>query len=138
MTTATPLSPDSLVRLLRATGFDYTEDIWWREDDQGDLRVFVNISDVFAWGMADLEEITEENLQSLLDTYAEAEAVTGRHRATWASGLFAARQRQMRPQGAYVNLAQGDEHGQWWRDQFMAAGAERETGIGNPHDVRGN
>ena len=120
-------------KVLRATGFEYTDNIWWRTerqspfDDDDPLQLLVNCNDVFFWASADCEEITEENHQSLIDTITECEAIVGRYNANDAFPLWVARVRAMRPQSpVYKHLDPRLWH------LFDAAGPEREQSIGNP------
>lgn len=126
--TPPPPSADTIRAALVATGFEYTDALWWRTYDDDVLRLYVLCSDLFHWGTADMEEITDANVQSLADTIAECEAILGRYRADDAPLLWCARQRGMRPQGAYYKHL---DEALW--PLFDAAGPERETGPTNPH-----
>lgn len=88
------------------------------------LKFFANCSDLFAWGGADLEEITEENLDVFNQSMDDCETACG-HNCDGPQ-LFACRIRKMRPQGA----AYPDEPKVW--HLFDACGPERPTGHGNP------
>lgn len=125
---ATPApSHETVLRALHLTGFDYTDQLWWREDDDGALRIFVPCSDFFAWATADVEEITDENISSLEATVAECEAIRGRWNGEDGFLLWCARERGMRPQGAYyANLDRDLWH------LFDACGGPRVVGLGNP------
>ena len=79
--------------------YQFTEDLWWDKD----LNVSVNVSDLFYWACADAEEVTEENLPVLKQTTADLEAVCPRSVDGYAASLFAARVRNMRPQGKYIS-----------------------------------
>lgn len=123
-------------RVLRLSAFDYTEMVWWRlnEGDPERVDFYVPCNDVFAWGCADLEQVTEENIDLLEQTLREGEEQFGPYNADLAFTLFVARVRKMRPQDAWYNSALGkdsDEHG-WWRERFDAAGPERAQDFGNP------
>ncbi len=79
------------IRVLKATGFDWTGNLFWRSDHEyAPITMFVNCNDLFYWGCADAEEITEENI-GLLE---EALVVDN----TYGADLFCARSRKMRPQ----------------------------------------
>lgn len=124
----TPPPSDATIRAaLTATGFEYTYSLWWRTYD-GSLSLYVKCSDFFHWGSADLEEVTDENVQALVETIAECEAILGRYRAHDAPLLWCARQRGMRPQGAYYKHL---PEALW--PLFDAAGPERGVGLMNPH-----
>lgn len=107
-------------------------------------RIFINCSDLFFWGCADSEEITEENLPRL-ETLAEELEAMGKvkyprtHSVTgevtygdlpatiWIEEIFCARERQMRPQGACY-----ERWPQEIRDLCNAAGPPRDIDFGNP------
>jgi len=103
---------------------DICDGVWWKaEGDQ--LRLYAICSDVFAWGTADLEEITPERLPILDQALADLLAVSG-DSGIWLPELYAARIRCMRPQGAaYPGDPQVDA-------LFDACGPERPVGLGNP------
>lgn len=62
------------------------------------LKFYVNCNDLFAWGLADAEEITESNIDLLEQSLKDADYIDG-------AFLFCARSRKMRPQGAmYENI----------------------------------
>lgn len=121
------LSEETVMRVLKLTSFEYTDEIWWRWIDDEDLTMFVQCSDVFEWACADAEEITDENIQSLEDTLAEVQSIVGRWDAHDAFVLWVARVREKRPQGAYYKHMDTRLH-----PLFDAAGPERPTGLGNP------
>jgi len=102
-------------------------DLFWRVDD-GRLKLYANVSDVFFWGGADVEEITPETLSLLEQAYTDLKAVGAEE---YTATLYAARIRKMRPQGAYYP---SDAHESWRRVYalFDACGPERATGLGNP------
>lgn len=123
----TPEMGDALaLRVLRVLAFEYCRDAFWREDE-GILSMSINCSDVFVWGGADCETITDANIDLLEATFAECEAVFGKYNADSAAELFVARARGIRPQGAfYADL------GSQWQALFDACGPERSVGLGNP------
>ena len=123
-------SQDTIIRALRISSFDYTDNLWWREDDEGNLRIFIMCSDVFFWGSADVEEITDENIGRLESTVKECDDLLGKWMGYDGFLLWCSRERKMRPQGAvYANIDP-----ELW-PLFNAAGPERETGLGNPHSA---
>ena len=77
--------------------YDCHEKLFWRVSPTGSEQFFffVNCSDTFAWGSADLEEITFENLDVLKASFADIDAITAEH--WYAPLLFAARVRKIRP-----------------------------------------
>lgn len=115
-----------LQRVMEQFAFEYCDDLFWRVDD-GVVNVFTNCSDTFAWGCADAEQITAENVDLLESTRLEAEALLGRYRAYAWPLLWCARVRGMRPQGAAYKHIDAALH-----PLFDAAGPPREAGFGNP------
>ncbi len=81
----------------------------------------VNCNDTFAWGCADGEELTKDNIEIFYQSIEDAGEKDG-------PDLFCARVREMRPQGACYGYY--DEKN--W-PLFNACGPERETGFGNPY-----
>jgi hypothetical protein len=118
----------------------------WNDDSK--MRVSLNCSDVFAWGSADFEEITEENLPVLKQTAQDLLDINGAGSAATIelSNLFAARVRGQRPQGAY--LAKFDKfpkdppffiHGGFdkVKELYRAVGPERGIDLFNPQSESG-
>ncbi len=106
--------------MLLAAKHDMQEDLYWNED----FRFFIPCNDFFAWGVADMEEVTEEDLPALRQAVEDADDGYG---GFWGGLLYCARKAGMRPQGAYY-MHIPEEH---W-PLFDACGPERATGIGNP------
>lgn len=77
--------------------YDCHDQLFWRlaPDNSERFLFFVNCSDTFAWGAADLEEITHENLSILKASFEDIAPITAEH--WYAPLLFAARVRGMRP-----------------------------------------
>lgn len=150
-----------LYEVAKLAEFDACGSIWWRCDD-GKLKVFVSCGDVFHWGFADLEEITEHNLPILRRSVEDVAAIAGSKYANQDDGftLFCARVRGMRPQGAiYPHLtvkaynpgplnsagnptriedeALSAERTAALRALFDAAGPQREIDMTNPKDQDG-
>lgn len=87
------------------------------------ISVAVNVSDVFAWGGADAEDITPEQLPVLEQAWLDCKSVDADE---WTVELYAAWVRGMRPQGAaYPKEAA-------IAALFDACGPERPIGLGNP------
>jgi hypothetical protein len=124
-----PPSDATIRAALVATGFEYCDSIWWRQDDDGGLRLLVHCSDLFAWGTADCEEITDTNVETFVATFTECHELMGQWNAQDAHLLWCCRQRGQRPQGAYYKHL--DEA---LRPLFDAAGPEREVSLLNPHE----
>lgn len=120
---------DFLHELLRATqAADITGDLLWHSDGQR-IQVWANVSDVFAWGSADAEEITPGNLPVLKQAIADLRAIH-RFDEVYAPELFAARVRGQRPQGAAYPKERAATQA-----LFDACGPARERGFGNPRRV---
>lgn len=99
----------------------HSELLWRFEGDH--VEFSANVSDVFAWGSADLEDITPDTLPALEQAYADLRAICA---VEHTAELFAARVRRMRPQGAaYPTVLPAQR-------LFDACGPERLTGLGNP------
>jgi hypothetical protein len=106
-----------------------TELMWYVED--GVLCLSADVSDIFAWGSADSEEITPQTLPVLEEAFRELKALGSPPwgRAEWLPELYAARVRGMRPQGAAYPEGAADGAVAALLD---ACGPARETGLGNP------
>jgi hypothetical protein len=106
---------------------DDHSDLFWRVYGRN-IRLYANVSDVFEWGTADLEEITPERLPDLQRAYDDLVAIDA---TEWLATLFAARIRQMRPQGA----AYPDNP--VVRVLLDECGPERDVGLMNPRAPAG-
>lgn len=73
-------------------------ELFWRYDNDN-VRFFIMCSDVFAWGTADCEELTPDNIHELRKAHDDLCNIDPKH-ALLTGDLFAARMRKMRPQGA--------------------------------------
>lgn len=112
--------------LALAAKYDIHDSLFWHSD----LNYFgVNVSDVFGWGCADLEEVTSENIDYLEQAIVDCQATLPDSWEGYGPWLFAARNRKTRPQGA--SYPGGRE---LW-PLFDACGPERETGFGNPYKL---
>jgi hypothetical protein len=112
---------------------DVHGELFWRVRDD-ELILYLMVNDVFAWGFADLEEITMENLPVLEQALVDLEAIDS-IAAGCIAELFAARVRKMRPQGAwYQMIAKGWDPEKYSAVEalFNAAGPERELSMINP------
>ena len=83
----------------------------------------VNCNDVFFWGCADGEDITEETLPAFNQAVDDC-----RGDVALAAWLYCARIRKERPQGAAYTFIPKD----LW-PLFHACGPERKTDCGNPY-----
>lgn len=122
---------DFIERVIRTVGS--VEGLWfYQEPSEGKMGVSVMCSDVFAWGFADVEEITPENIGELDQTIADCRNALGADFDMDSALLvFCARVRQMRPQGAAYPAFFPDPR---WYALLDAAGPRRLTGPGNPQE----
>lgn len=124
------IDTEFILKVLRIfNGFDgpSCDAIWWRTDGEyAPVTFLVNCNDEFWWASADCERLTPENLPILERAIADCKAAVPRLGKIWASTLFVARVRGMRPQGA----AYPSERALW--PLFDACGPEREVDFGNP------
>ena len=111
------MKTDKLIKLLTiAARYDAMDTLFWNEE----LEFSVICNDIFWWGTADLEEITEETIDDF-----ETALIDGG--IAWGATLYCARMRKMRPQGAMYEHINKDV---WYL--FDACGPEREVDFGNP------
>lgn len=90
-----------------------------------DLNFYLDVSDFFAWGFSDVEEVTYQNLPVLEEAIEDVKKTgAGIYHAPL---LFAARVRECRPQGAYYKYL---DRKTW--TMFDEVGPTRENGLGNP------
>lgn len=125
-----PLAPPFITRAMEIFSVSHADscgDLFWRVDGF-ELKLYANVSDVFAWGGSDCEEITRETLPELERAYADLKAVGGE---SFTAELYAARIRQMRPQGA-AYPGEADEAGPAVAALLNACGPERAIDAGNP------
>lgn len=129
MTQPTPTAQeqlDFLHELLQATSrADINSELLWHSDGER-IQVWANVSDVFAWGGSDAEEITPANLPVLVQAIADLKAIHSFDQV-YAPELFAARVRGTRPQGAAYPKERAATQA-----LFDTCGPEREPGFGNP------
>ena len=74
--------------------------------DEDNLKFTVDCSDVFAWGSADCEEVTDENFHIMVECAKVVDYVLGKDhddRSQYIDWLFAAKVRKMQPQGAVLD-----------------------------------
>lgn len=100
----TEISPDLIRRVLVATEFDNTSDLWWRlSEDKETLLFFANCSDFFALATADLEPIqTEEDVVLLESCLRDLREATGDTYPADLAGLYAARRRNVQPHRGFL------------------------------------
>jgi hypothetical protein len=131
------VSKEFILKVLDLTSFDSCDSIWWRTDDDSKfggedfspITFFVRCNDLFYWAVSDLEELTPENINEFEKAFEDIREIykdkdkKEMHCATLdAPLLFCARQRKMRPQGAYYQTLPLDI----W-PLFDACGPEREV-----------
>lgn len=105
---------------------DSHSSLYWNVESDGKIKPLMMCSDLFAWGCADCEEITPENLLVLKQTILDLENIEKGLAMMEATELFCARVRKMRPQGAaYTTDVRVIP-------LFDACSPEREIGFGNP------
>jgi hypothetical protein len=95
-----------------------------------DLSICANVSDVFFWGCADCEELTEINFHLLEESIEEIVKNCGENSYVALSDLsilFACKARKMRPQGAYYKYISKEII-----DLIDKCGPERTVDSGNP------
>jgi hypothetical protein len=67
------LKTENIIRLLKILAkHDGHEDVFWREDKEGELHFCVNTNDVFYWATSDAEEILDEDLDDLEQAYNDS------------------------------------------------------------------
>lgn len=128
--TENPVTTQTILRALKVLEFEYCDYLFWRCDDAGRFKIFINCSDFFYWGTADAEPITDDNIGLLEETFREVQELKGnKWDADDAPLLFCARVREMRPQGAYYKHLDEDLH-----HLFNAVAPERDRDIFNPKE----
>ena len=103
------LAPELIRRVLIATEFDYTEDLFWRHHEDGALVLYARCDDFFMWGCSDVEEIeTQADVELLEKSLADLRETSGDRWPRWPTYLYAARRRNQQP--ASFMLAEGSEY----------------------------
>lgn len=131
MTDPLNLAPDAILAFhRRVLGLFYRADIrrdlLWHDSPDGS-RFAANVSDVFAWGCADAEDITPDTVDALEQAHADCRAAGAEE---YTVDLYAARRRGMKPQGAaYPEKPEAQA-------LFDACGPERQVGFGNPRNPK--
>jgi len=113
------LSCNNLKRVLLSTADTGPDDLWFFQGSDGELVATVTCNDLFFWGVADCEKITDENVDVYLQSKIDDDIC-----GEW---LFCCRVRSLRPQGAAYTYIDK----KLW-PLYDACGPERETGFGNP------
>jgi len=88
-----------LMRVFKATEFGNGDCLFWRTDEEyAPLSIFVNCNDLFYWGTADAEDLTQDNISVFEQAFADAEKAWPHFGHIYAPSLFCCRVRKMRPQ----------------------------------------
>jgi hypothetical protein len=98
--------------------------LWHVEDDRAHFSMAC--SDTFAWGCADAEDITPDDLPLLRQTFADLKAAEG-HSEIWLAELYSARRRGMRPMNRWMQVQRREGMNDAAYALFCAAGPERES-----------
>lgn len=118
---------DFILRVLTVfSQADNTDGLWWKASG-GVVKFYAMCNDLFYWAAADYERITPENIDALEQAFKDASAACGDEWNGHGALLFAARQRKMRPQGAYYKYFHEAE-----KPLFDACGPYRPADFGNP------
>ncbi len=105
--------------------YDIQDMLFYRMNPNNRIGFYVICNDVFHWASADLEEITEQNVEELRLAIAESLGHSGN--ASDGVILFCARMRKLRPQGAYYKHISS---GVW--PLLNEVGPERQINMANP------
>jgi hypothetical protein len=112
---------------------DIRDELFWTVTDEK-IIFFAIVSDVFDWGSADCEEITQESLPLFRQAYDDLVALyrAGQVKSDpthYTAVLFASRMRGLRPQGAAYPKERA------LQALLNACGPERERGLLNPRSI---
>lgn len=105
--------------------YELFDEILWNEN----LEFYILCNDLFIWGTADAEDITEETFPELVKAVDEVNVFYDNGYVNSGDGLwlYCARMAKMRPQGAaYKYISKKNWH------LFDECGPKREVGFGNP------
>jgi hypothetical protein len=92
------MTHEDLIRVLEALAFDLTEALWWRMVD-GQMVLFIQCNDFFAWATSDVEPIeTSEDVAMLEQAIKDCAEATGDRYPTEGPLLYCSRRRKLRPQ----------------------------------------
>jgi len=111
-----------ILRVLKVFDFGDNSNLWWRMDgNYAPITFLANCSDCFWWATADCEPITPENIEVLEASYRDAKAADDTVGTIYATELFAARVRKMRPQQPSYK-----HYGEKLKPLFDACGPQRD------------
>lgn len=120
------MGDEFVTRVLRIfSDLDSHDILWWNSEP----CFFVVCNDVFAWGSADLEEITPKNIGMLEKAIVDVRKVAPDEDWLWGPLLFCARVRGMRPQGA---VYPSGDRGIIFASLFDECGPHRPANLMNP------
>lgn len=103
----------------------------WHVAD-GRASFYMACSDTFAWGCADAEDITPEDIPLLRQTLSDLKAAGG-YSEMWLGVLFCARKRGMRPMNRWMkDMREKEDMTDAVFELFCAAGPARESVFGAP------
>jgi hypothetical protein len=102
---------------------DMRDALYWSED----LSFYFLCNDIFFWGCADGEDVENQQDVDLLEQCIKDCQTVRQFGEVYASQLYCAKKRKMRPQGAYYKHIEVKE---LW-PLFDACGPEREVNFGN-------
>lgn len=139
-------SDEFLLKVVDFLASDGHNDLYFAKDKDGEIKVWVNLSDIFFWACGDAEELTEENWDRYLQAHEDTKDMARKY---WADILFGARERKERPQNALftVRLQEDGTEGRAKVIErqkaemleifplFAACGPYRPPDFGNPHDL---
>lgn len=113
-----------------AAHHDCRDSIFWATD----LTVYVNVSDLFWWACGDMEEIEEDDVDSLRRAIDDVTAVSEHADVGDAFVLFVCRKRNMRPQGAFykyltINAYDADGKAEWTWNEDRFNNATKQNGV---------
>lgn len=120
------LSPELIRRVLVATQFDYSGEVYWSVDLRGVLRFCLDCSDFFALATADCEPVeTQQDVELLEKCLADLITAEGTSFPTWLTELYATRRRRATPPRFMVDPAHeryiGDPVGSLFREAYQPA-----------------
>jgi hypothetical protein len=99
--------------------FDYRSVYFGVDENTDEIKIIVYCNDLFYWGCADGEEVTEENIHLIKEAYEKIDSIDWCQTTTL--DLFCCMSRQMRPQSpCYYHIEQ-----KYWH-LFDECGEERE------------
>ena len=85
-----------------------SSNLFWRTDEEfAPITFFARCDDLFWWAVADLEQITLDNIHILEKSLDDLLRIN-KNSGHYAHLLFCCRMRKMRPQGAYYQYIPSD------------------------------